>query len=244
MKRKIISGIMAMMLCAGSTALAAEVHESQAQTNLVNRIRQAEMQEQPKEETIQDRVAKLLQENKVQEIQEQKVSLPKVAIMYVNNAKTTYDADVDKELFKYLNKAIPEDTYELVDGSPYVEKLNKLGYMDISMAERADILDAFAGEDVDYCLYLEVQPFVARDKISFFTVGKDITTSIPFKMINLGTGKYIFNGTFTEKASDSSMIGGIGNKSVAMKALDSAGEKILSEIQVRLPKEKSLVEAQ
>ena len=50
-------------------------------------------------------------------------------------------------------------------------------------------MDAFAGEDVDYCLYLEVQPFVARDKISFFTVGKDITTSIPFKMINLGTGK-------------------------------------------------------
>ena len=48
MKRKIISGIMAMMLCVGSTALAAEVHESQAQTNLVNRIRQAEMQEQPK----------------------------------------------------------------------------------------------------------------------------------------------------------------------------------------------------
>ena len=112
------------------------------------------------------------------------------------------------------------------------------------MAERADQWGAFAGEDVDYCLYLEVQPFVARDKISFFTVGKDITTSIPFKMINLGTGKYIFNGTFTEKASDSSMIGGIGNKSVAMKALDSAGEKILSEIQVRLPKEKSLVEAQ
>ena len=108
MKRKIISGIMAMMLCAGSTALAAEVHESQAQTNLVNRIRQAEMQEQPKEETIQDRVAKLLQENKVQEIQEQKVSLPKVAIMYVNNAKTTYDADVDKELFKYLNKVLTE----------------------------------------------------------------------------------------------------------------------------------------
>ena len=108
MKRKIISGIMAMMLCAGSTALAAEVHESQAQTNLVNRIRQAEMQEQPKEETIQDRVAKLLQENKVQEIQEQKVSLPKVAIMYVNNAKTTYDADVDKELLerfkRYLRK--------------------------------------------------------------------------------------------------------------------------------------------
>ena len=40
------------------------------------------------------------------------------------------------------------------------------------------------------------------------------------------------------------MIGGIGNKYVARNALDREGEKILSEIQVRLPKEKSLVEAQ
>jgi len=35
------------------------------------------------------------------------------------------------------------------------------------------------------------------------------------------------------------MIGDIGNKSVALKALDSVGEKIFAEITVRLPKTKA-----
>ena len=48
-----------------------------------------------------------------------------------------------------------------------------------------------------------------------------------------------FLGKYTEKASDSSMIGDIGNKSVALKALDSVGEKIFAEITVRLPKTKA-----
>ena len=53
--------------------------------------------------------------------------------------------------------------------------------------------------------------------MTFFTVGKDITTTVPLKIIDLVNGKYLYNGKFTEKASDSTMIGGIGNKSVAMK---------------------------
>ena len=102
-------------------------------------------------------------------------------------------------------------------------------------------MDAFAGSGIDYCIYLEITPFVARDKITLFTIGKDITTSVPFKIIDLSTGKYIYTGKFTEKASDSTIIGDIGNKSVALKALDSAGEKILSVIQTRLPKTKAAV---
>ncbi len=240
MKKQFVASAVACMLLIGSNAMAAEIHESQVQDNLVNRIRNAEMEAQPQQDNIKTRIAELLKENNKDAVIEQKSTLPKVVVMYVNNAKSTYDDEVDKEIFKYLNQAMPEDVYELVDGAPYMEKLNKMGYMDISMAERADIIAAFEGEDIDYCLYLEIQPFVARDKISFFSVGKDVTTAIPFKLINMGTGRYIFNGTFTEKASDSSMIGGIGNKSVALKAIDSAGEKILSEIQVRLPKTKSV----
>ena len=166
---------------------------------------------------------------------------PRVVVMYVNNAKSTYDAAVDKEIFKYINKALPADTYELMDGTPYVQKLNAQGYTDLSTAERADFMDAFAGSGIDYCIYLEITPFVARDKITLFTIGKDITTSVPFKIIDLSTGKYIYTGKFTEKASDSTIIGDIGNKSVALKALDSAGEKILSVIQTRLPKTKAAV---
>ena len=95
---------------------------------------------------------------------------------------------------------------------PYIEKLNKVGIVDITTAERADIVDAFEGEDVDYVVFIEVQPFIARDKVTFFTVGKDITTTVPLKIIDLVNGKYLYNGKFTEKASDSTMIGGIGNK--------------------------------
>lgn len=121
--------------------------------------------------------------------------------------------------------------------------MNKVGIVDITTAERADIIDAFEGEDVDYVVFVEVQPFIARDKITFFTVGKDITTTVPLKIIDLVNGKYLYNGKFTEKASDSTMIGGIGNKSVAMKALKKIDEQIASVLAARLPEEKPVLAA-
>ena len=96
---------------------------------------------------------------------------------------------------------------------------------------------------MDYVVFIEVQPFVARDKITFFTVGKDITTTVPLKIIDLINGKYLYNGKFTEKASDSTMIGGIGNKSVAMKALNKINEQITSVLIARLPEEKPVAVA-
>ena len=209
-----------------------------APQNIVQQIRAAEFTDngsaEQRQASLYERVKKITAGNAQSE--DAVVRLPRVAVMYVNNAKSTYDDEVDREIFKYLNKALPASSYELVDGTPYVEKLNAQGYTDLSTAERADFMDAFAGADVDYCLYLEISPFVARDKITFFTIGKDITTAIPMKILDLSSGKYIYTGKFTEKASDSTVIGDIGNKSVALKALDSAGEKILSVIQTRLPK--------
>lgn len=240
-RKKIIGISLATMLSLNGIAFAStEIHENTSQVNLVERIRNADAPEQqPQErESLQKRIDAIMS-NEKKSAQPVESTLPKVAIIYVNNAKSTYDEELDKELFKYLNQALPKDTYELIDGSPYVEILNKLGYMDISAAERADFLDAFQDSGIDYCIYLEVQPFIVRDKVTFFTIGKDITTAVPFRMINLGTGKYIYNGKYTEKASDSSMIGNIGNKSVALKALDSVGEKISAEITVRLPKTKA-----
>jgi len=230
-----------MMMCFTFTAFAEESPKT-----IVQKIREANIVTETAEKAQQKSFSQRLKEK--QEAENAKLApaverskLPKVAVMYVNNAKTTYDDVVDKEILKYLDKAIPESTFELVDGAPYMEKLNKIGFMDIGSAERADIVDAFAGDGVDYCIYLEVQPFVARDKVTFFTVGKDMTTSIPFKMIDLVSGKYLYVGKFTEKASDSTAIGGIGNKSVAVKALNNVGQKIASIIDVRLPKTKAVV---
>ena len=170
-------------------------------------------------------------------------NMPKVAVLYVNNAETTYTDEVDGVVLGNLEKCINDDKYIYINGEPYIEKLNKVGIVDITTAERADIVDAFEGEDVDYVVFIEVQPFIARDKVTFFTVGKDITTTVPLKIIDLVNGKYLYNGKFTEKASDSTMIGGIGNKSVAMKALNKINEQITSVLTVRLPEEKSVAVA-
>lgn len=170
-------------------------------------------------------------------------NMPKVAVLYVNNAETTYNDEVDGVVLDNLEKCINDDKYIYINGEPYIEKLNKVGIVDITTAERADIVDAFEGEDVDYVVFIEVQPFIARDKVTFFTVGKDITTTVPLKIIDLVNGKYLYNGKFTEKASDSTMIGGIGNKSVAMKALNKINEQITSVLTVRLPEEKSVAVA-
>lgn len=240
---KKLTTLLASLMLFGMTATA--MAQEEVQQDLVTRIRTAESVAAPEEkqevkESFSQRLKKAMAEeqSKNSSAANADSGLPKVAIIYVNNAKSTYDAEVDKELFKYLNKSLPENVYEIVDGAPYAEKLNKLGYMDLADAERADIVDAFSGENIDYCIYLEVQPFVARDKMTFFTVGKDITTAVPFKMIDLVNNKYLYVGKYTEKASDSTMIGGIGNKSVALKALNTVGQKIAAVIDVRLPKEK------
>ncbi|MHC1715610.1 MAG: hypothetical protein AB9858_08555 [Acidaminococcaceae bacterium] len=162
-------------------------------------------------------------------------NMPKVVVLYVNNAKSTYDDEVDQKIKTNLAKAISPDKYLTIDGAPYIEKLKKAGTTDIATAERADIISAFAGENIDYVVFLEVQPFITRDKMTFFTIGKDVTATVPFKMIDLVNNKYLYNGKFTEKASDSSAIGGIGNKSVAMKALDKINEQINATIAERLP---------
>ena len=192
-------------------------------------------------ETMKEKVQQYKLENDPVYIAAQKermANLPKVAVMYVNNAKTTYDGDVDQSVKANLAKSISPDKYVTIEGAPYVEKLKKAGIVDIATAEKADIVDAFAGEDVDYVVFLEVQPFIARDKMTFFTIGKDITATVPFKLIDVVNGKYLYNGKFTEKMSDSSWIGGIGNKSVALKVMAKINEQITATLAERLPAEK------
>lgn len=168
-------------------------------------------------------------------------SMPKVAVLYINNSKTTYDDEIDKVMLDTLAKSLDKNVYVCVDGQPYIERLSKIGIVDITTAERADIIDAFAGEDIDYAIFMQVDPFIRKDKQTFFTVGKEMTAFIPFKIIDLKNNRYLYNGKFTEIAKDSSMLGDIGNKSVAMKALKKTTDKIASVIDVRLPKEKAVV---
>ena len=170
--------------------------------------------------------------------------LPRVAILYVDVANTTYDAEIDQSVMGSLTKVIDGKQYVYVDGAPYIAKLNKMGITDMTTAERADIVSAFEGEDVDYVVYVEVQPFVRKERMTLFTYGIDMTAVVPVKVIDLAGNKYIYNGKFTEKQSDSVIVGGIGNKSVALEAIDKVNKKITAILVERLPKTKQAPKAQ
>lgn len=162
-----------------------------------------------------------------------------LALLFVNNAKTTYDDEVSKKLIDNFDKLL-NGKYNLIPGDRYIERLSKSGITDISSAERADIIDAFKGDDVDYVLFVEIQPFLRKERYTFFTQGIDITAVAPIKIIDLSTQKYLYNGKITEFASDSTSFGMVGNKSVSMKALDKVIEKMNPVIQTRLPLDKPI----
>ena len=63
-------------------------------------------------------------------------------------------------------------------------------------------------------------------------------------VIDLAGNKYIYNGKFSEKQSDSVIVGGIGNKSVALEAIDKVNKKITAILVERLPKTKQAPKAQ
>lgn len=161
-----------------------------------------------------------------------------VALLYLNNAKSTFDDEINTKMTANFDQLF-KDKYNLISGERYIERLNKNGISDIATAERADILEAFKGDNVDYVVYVEIQPFVRKERITFFTYGKDMTAVVPMKLIDISGNKYLYNGKFTEFASDSSMIGGVGNKSVALKALDQVIQKMNPVINTRLPLDKA-----
>jgi len=168
-----------------------------------------------KETNILEKTSEILKGNPTENVG----TLPRVALIYINNAKTDYNGEIDAKIFEHIKK-IAVNRWEIVPGDAYKEKMASMGMQSITMAERPDILDATKGIEADALLLIEVEPFVVRDVITFFTVGKKVTASIPVKVIDRNTGMYLYNGKFVEMGKDSSMIGGIGNKSVIMKTLE------------------------
>ena len=152
-------------------------------------------------------------------------ALPRVVVLYMNNAKTTYDDAIDSCRKENLEKAL-SGRFEYVKGDAYLAKLHDMGMTDLSLAERRDLTDALADGKFDYILCLSVEPFVRKEKFSLFTQGIEMTATVPFKLINVKADRYLYNGKFVEQQSDSTPIGSVGNKSVALKALKKVNKQI------------------
>ena len=171
-----------------------------------------------KEPGLGEKTATILQGSD-KALQDQTSKLPRVAFLYVNNAKTDYDAEIDAKILDHMKK-VAAGRWVLVAGDAYKDKLASMGIQSVTMAERADILAVAKDSDADALLVVEIEPFTVSDVMTFFTVGKKVTASIPVKAIDRHTGLYLYNGKFVEMGQDNTMIGALGNKSVSMKALD------------------------
>lgn len=158
---------------------------------------------------------------------------PVVATIYINNAKSTYDDEITQKVTDRFNAKLVN--YQIVPGAKYVEKLNKMGITDITTAERSDIIQAFAGDNVDYLVYAEVPPPILKSWQSFFNIGVNATVTLPVKILDLKNNKYLYNGKFTESADNSSVIGGVGTKAAVMKALDQILVKTDEVLITRMP---------
>ncbi|WP_018704493.1 hypothetical protein [Anaeromusa acidaminophila] len=145
--------------------------------------------------------------------------LPRVAILYTNNAKTEYDTDIDAKIMSHLKK-LAVNRWVLVPGEIYKDRLAAKGIRNVSMAERTDILAVGQEGDADVLLLIEVEPFSVQDRVEFLAVTKAVTTSIPVKAVDRNTGTYLYNGKFNETSRDAEFLGGPGFKTVLLKSLD------------------------
>ena len=164
--------------------------------------------------------------------------LPKVAVMYVNNSQASYYKAIDKEIMKNFKVILNPYIYQFIDGTPYMKQLAEMGIEDLTTAERADILDAYEGSDIDYVIFLQIEPMWRKDKVTTFSKGKEMTAVASFKMLDIKNRKALYNGRITRVGETSTMFFKLGNKSVAMEAIELINEKVNYEIKKRLPKYK------
>ncbi|MBR5487600.1 MAG: hypothetical protein IKV70_06485 [Phascolarctobacterium sp.] len=218
MKKLVMFILTAMLLCVSMTAMAAK-------------------------EVYNPYVKYVLEDEKYQEtllsINSLKMDrLPKVAVMYVNNSQTDFYKAIDKEIMKNFKVILNPYVYQFIDGTPYLEALADMGIEDLTTAERADILDAYEGSDIDYIIFLQIEPMLRKDKVTTFTKGKEMTAVAPFKILDLKNRKALYNGRVTRVGDRSTVFFKLGNKSVALEAIELINDKVNYEIKKRLPKYK------
>lgn len=160
--------------------------------------------------------------------------MPRVAIIYVNNANTTYDDAINDCILQNLDKEL-SGKFNVSRSDAVIQKLADKGMTDLSMAERRDIMDVVADEGFDYIICLTIDPFQRKEKFSVFTQGIEIIATVPVKIIDVKGDRYIYNGKFVEKHYDSTWIGTVGNKSVALEALQKVNKGLNKVLREKMP---------
>ena len=166
---------------------------------------------------------------------------PNVAVMYINNGLTKFDETIDMIVLGNLSRHIHPKYYNYIDGWKFVQKLRKMGIEDIATVERDEIVKCFEGEDIDYAVFVQIEPFFRKEKFHAFNKGIEMTTQAPFKIIDVVNNKYLYNAKFVAQGNKTTVFPRImflSNKGSVREALYKINGRINIALETRLPKTK------
>ena len=151
---------------------------------------------------------------------------PVVTVMVVNNAKTTFDADLTERITGHITGRLA-GYYGFVPGETSLVRLARAGIEDVAAADSRDVARVLRGMGVDCAVYVELAPFVRKEKWTVFTHGMEMTAVLPVKIIGAKSGRSLYTGKVVEKAAGGTFVLlGLGNKPVAEEAVDQALVKL------------------
>lgn len=160
---------------------------------------------------------------------------PVVALIVVNDARSTFDDEITQKITTRITAKL-SGVYTVVPGEVSLKRLEKAGITDIATADKRELAKVLKCDNIDYAVYVEVEPLVRKERWTVFSHGMNITAVVPFKILDVKAAKYLYNGKFVELVADSTFVAlGIGNKSVALTAIDRVLDKIEPLLVNRLP---------
>jgi hypothetical protein len=161
-----------------------------------------------------------------------------VCPIYINNAGTTFDKDLEAKLVETINSTL-SNSYSLVKNDTYKEDFEKLQIKDLTKAEKVDIVEVFKNK-ADYVVIAEIEPIVNENKDGFLTQKVTSKGSLQLRIVDVNNNKYLTNENISYQDRDSqlsvsylSMLK-MAKKPITMRNLEKvfkqAAEKIASTI--------------
>ena len=145
--------------------------------------------------------------------------MERVAVLYENNAGTTFDAALDRVIENNVNNTIFQLGNQSVDGKPYIEELHKRGITELAEANPAEIFALFNNTGINYVLYIEVREPAIQEQEARFATDITCTMKTPVRFFSIKERRELFNDVLVGREVHNSIGGGASRKNVAVAAL-------------------------
>lgn len=123
--------------------------------------------------------------------------------IYINNAKTTFDKDLEQKLVQNIEPVLSKK-YTIVKDDNYQEDFKKIGIDDVTKAERFDIVEVFK-DKTDFVVILEIEPIINESSSSLLSKSVTSKGSLQLKIVDIINKKYLVNERISYKDKDSQL---------------------------------------